>query len=117
MALRQLNVMLERERTSYVLDADIASFFNHLNHDWIIKFIESKIKDPNVIRLVRRMLKAGIMEDYVYTETEEGSGQGSLCGDKRYAELIPLIPYNNYLDTILSRHNLLALMRNTALSS
>jgi len=79
MALRQLNGMLERERTSYVLDADIASFFNHLNHDWIIKFIESKIKDPNIIRLIRRMLKAGIMEDYVYTETEEGSGQGSVC--------------------------------------
>lgn len=79
MALRKLNVMLERERTSYVLDADITSFFTHMNHDWIIKFIESKIKDPNIIRLVRRMLKAGIMEDYVYTATEEGSGQGSLC--------------------------------------
>lgn len=43
------------------------------------KFIESKIKDPNIMRLVRRMLKAGIMEDYQLTATETGSGQGSVC--------------------------------------
>ena len=41
--------------------------------------MESRIKDPNIIRLVRRMLKAGIMKDFVYEETEEGSGQGSIC--------------------------------------
>ncbi len=50
-----------------------------MDHEWIIKFIESRIKDPNIIRLVRRMLKAGIMEDYRYEETEEGAGQGSVC--------------------------------------
>jgi len=78
MAIRKLNGMLEKERTNYVLDADIKSFFNMLDHKWIIKFIESRIKDPNIIRLVRRMLKAGIMEDYQLTDTEEGSGQGSI---------------------------------------
>lgn len=79
MAIRKLNRMLEKNWTNYVLDADIQSFFNHLNHDWIIKFVESKIKDPNIIRLIRRMLKAGIMEDFQYIPTEEGSGQGSVC--------------------------------------
>lgn len=79
MALRKLNVMLEKERTNYVLDADIKGFFNHLDHQWIIKFIESRIKDPNIIRWVRRMLKAGVMEDYALSETLEGSGQGSVC--------------------------------------
>lgn len=78
-ALRELNDMLEREKTNWVLDADIKGFFDHLDHDWIEKFIESRIKDPNIIRLVRRMLKAGIMRDYQYEETEEGSGQGSVC--------------------------------------
>ena len=78
-ALRYLNVMLERRYTSYVLDADIKGFFDHLNHDWIMKFIGSKIKDPNFLRLVKRMLKAGIMEDYQFEPTEEGSGQGSVC--------------------------------------
>ena len=71
--------MLERKPTSYVLDADIKGFFQHLDHEWIIRFIGSRIKDPNIIRLVRRMLKAGIMKNYEFEETEEGSGQGSVC--------------------------------------
>ena len=79
MALRKLNWMLEKEYTNYVLDADIKGFFDHLDHKWIIRFVESRIKDPNIIRLIRVMLKAGIMKDYVFEETEEGSGQGSVC--------------------------------------
>lgn len=78
-ALRNLNVMLMENKTNYVLDADIKSFFNHLDHGWITKFIESKIKDPNILRLVKRTLKAGVMEDYQYSATEQGSGQGSMC--------------------------------------
>ena len=78
-ALRKLNVMLERRYTNYVLDADIKGFFNHLDHEWIMKFIESKVKDTNFLRIIRRMLKAGIMEDYQYEPTTEGSGQGSVC--------------------------------------
>ena len=78
-AIQSLNVMLEKRPTSYVLDADIKGFFDHINHDWAVRFIESRIKDPNIIRLVRRMLKGGILEDYGYEKTEEGSGQGSVC--------------------------------------
>lgn len=78
-AIRKLNVMLEMRPTNYVLDADIKSFFNHIDHEWAVRFIESRIKDPNIIRLVRRMLKAGIIENYQYEETEEGSEQGSVC--------------------------------------
>ena len=79
MALRKLNGMLEKRPTNYVLDADIKGFFDHIDHEWAVRFIESRIKDPNIIRLVRRMLKAGIMRDFQYEETEEGSGQGSVC--------------------------------------
>ena len=78
-AIRKLNLMLERKPTSYVLDADIKGFFQHLDHEWIIRFIGSRIKDSNIIRLVRRMLKAGIMNNYEFEETEKGSGQGSVC--------------------------------------
>lgn len=78
-AIRKLNVMLEMRSTNYVLDADIKSFFNHIDHEWAVRFIESRIKDPNITRLVRRMLKAGIIENYQYEETEEGSEQGSVC--------------------------------------
>ena len=79
MALRKLNCMIEREKTSYILDADIKSFFNHLDHEWIVRFVESKIKDPNISRLLRRILKSGVMENFQYSATEEGSGQGSVC--------------------------------------
>ena len=78
-AIKKLNVMLEKRKTSWVLYADIKGFFDHLDHEWIIRFIEMRIKDPNIIRLVRRMLKSGIMKDYLFEETEEGSGQGSVC--------------------------------------
>lgn len=79
MALRKLNDMIENHPTNYVLDADIKGFFDHIDHEWAVKFIESRIKDPNITRLARRMLKAGIMKDFQYEETEEGSGQGSVC--------------------------------------
>jgi retron-type reverse transcriptase len=83
-----LNVMLEKQKTSWVLDADIKGFFDHLDHEWIVRFIESRIKDPNVTRLVRRLLKSGIMKDYLIEEAEEGSGQGSLCGARHKDQFV-----------------------------
>ena len=78
-AIRHLNTMLEMRNTNWVLDADIKGFFDHLDHEWIIKFVESRIKDPNIIRLIKRYLKGGIIKDFTYEDTEEGSGQGSVC--------------------------------------
>jgi group II intron reverse transcriptase/maturase len=78
-ALRKLNTMIENNYTNYILDADVKGFFEHLDHKWIMKFVESRIKDPNILRLIRRMLKAGIMRDLSFEPTEEGSGQGSVC--------------------------------------
>lgn len=78
MAIRKLDGMITHNRTSYVLDADIKGFFDHLDHEWIVKFVESRIKDPNIIRLLRRMLKGGILQGNQFDPTEEGSGQGSV---------------------------------------
>ena len=78
-AIKLLNGMIEQQYTNWILDADIKGFFDHLDHEWIIKFVESKVKDPNLSRLLRRMLKGGIIKDYIYEHTEEGSGQGSVC--------------------------------------
>ena len=78
-AIQRLNTMIQVRPTNYVLDADIKGFFQHLDHEWIIRFIESRIKDPNITRLVRRLLKAGIMNNVQFEATEEGSGQGSVC--------------------------------------
>lgn len=77
-ALKMLNNMI-MYRTGYIVDADIRAFFDNMDHEWTIKFVESKIKDPNITRLLRRLLKAGILNGVEYEETEQGSGQGSIC--------------------------------------
>lgn len=63
-------------KVSWVLDADIRGFFDNLNHDWLIKFVEHRIGDQRVIRLIQKWLKAGVMLDGQRTETEEGVPQG-----------------------------------------
>lgn len=78
-ALRRLNSIIERGKTSYVIDADIEGFFNHIDHEWLIKFVEVRVKDPNIIRLIRKILRAGIIENGEYRDTDEGSEQGSGC--------------------------------------
>lgn len=78
-AIGHLNRMLEMNYTNYVLDCDIKGFFDHIQHRWCMKFIESRIKDPRILRLVGVMLKSGIMTGMEFEPTEEGSGQGSIC--------------------------------------
>lgn len=78
-AIQKLNVMLEQRPTNYVLDADIRNYFGEIDHEWAVRFVEARIKDPNITRLLRRILKAGILKDYEYEEAEQGSGQGSSC--------------------------------------
>ena len=78
-AIRKLNDMIEGQKTNYILDADISGFFDNLSHEWIIKFISSRITDPNIIRLVERMLKAGVLKAGEFYVDDFGSGQGSVC--------------------------------------
>ena len=61
---------------NHIVDVDIKGFFDHVNHDWAIKFIEDRIQDPNIIRLIKRFLKAGIMEEGIKYDTTEGTPQG-----------------------------------------
>ena len=60
------------------MDADIKGFFDNVNHEWLIKCIEQHIKDPRIIRLIRRFLKAGIIVKTEYEETTKGTPQGSI---------------------------------------
>ena len=78
-AIKHLNEMIEKRYTNWILDADVRGFFDHLDHEWIMRFVGSRIKDPNILRLLKKMLKGGIMENCIISETEEGSGQGSVC--------------------------------------
>ena len=78
-AIKALNVILVERPINYIVDADIKGFFDHVNHDWLIKFIELRIQDPNIIRLIKRMLKSGIMEEGIRYDTTEGTPQGGVC--------------------------------------
>jgi len=70
--------VVTNERTQWVVEADIKGFFDHVDHEWLMRFLAHRIADPCVLRTLRRFLKAGIMEDGVFTASEEGTPQGGL---------------------------------------
>jgi group II intron reverse transcriptase/maturase len=61
------------------VDADIEGFFDHVDHEWLMKFLEVRIADPNLLRIVARFLKAGMMEAGVKYDTPEGTPQGGVA--------------------------------------
>ena len=77
-AIKYVHQRITRGKISYIVDADIKGFFDHINHDWMIKFLEYNIQDPNIIGLIKKYLKAGIMDKGIYMTTEEGSAQGNI---------------------------------------
>src|SRR5207302_9771375 len=77
-ALDALVVGISSKQVNYVLDADIRSFFDSVSQEWLVRFLEHRVSDPRVIRLIRKWLKAGILEDGVVTVSERGTGQGSV---------------------------------------
>ncbi len=76
-ALDALAVGIERRRVSYVLDADIRDFFTGLDQSWLLKFLEHRIADKRVLRLIQKWLAAGVIEDGEWSETETGTAQGA----------------------------------------
>ena len=78
-ALRELALTIERHKVSYIVDADIKSFFDTVDHNILMLCIQKRIKDPNILRLVSRFLKSGIMEDTQWKPSISGTAQGSLC--------------------------------------
>jgi RNA-directed DNA polymerase len=77
-AMDALVVGIERRKVNFVLDADIRSFFDTVDQEWLIKFVEHRIGDPRMIRLIQKWLRAGVMEDGVVTVSAVGTGQGAV---------------------------------------
>jgi RNA-directed DNA polymerase len=77
-ALDALAVALRRKKVNWVLDLDVRGFFDTVSHEWLIKFIEHRIADRRVLRLIQKWLKAGVSEDGEWRETEIGTPQGSV---------------------------------------
>lgn len=78
-ALKDVTYAIEKHPMAMVLDADIKGFFDNLNHEWIVKMVKVHITDPNVIWLLKKILKAGYIERECYFPSTKGIGQGSLC--------------------------------------
>jgi group II intron reverse transcriptase/maturase len=77
-ALDAIWVGITQRKVSWVLDADIKSFFDTINHAWLMKFLERRIGDPRMLRLIRKWLRAGVSEDGEWSKTEVGTPQGSV---------------------------------------
>lgn len=77
-ALDALAVGLERKKVNWVLDADILGFFDNLSHEWAVRFIEHRVADRRILRLIQKWLKAGVSEDGQWSETKQGTPQGAV---------------------------------------
>ena len=77
-ALDALTVGITRKRVNWVLDMDIRGFFDNMSHEWTIKFVEHRIGDPRVLRLIKKWLKAGVSEEGQWQESKIGTPQGAV---------------------------------------
>jgi RNA-directed DNA polymerase len=73
-----LSYALLKKKVNYILDADVRSFFDNLDKGWMIKFIEHRVADPRILRLIQKWLNAGVMEEGEWSNTQTGSPQGSV---------------------------------------
>jgi group II intron reverse transcriptase/maturase len=77
--LDALSVAICQTRVNWILDADIRSFFDGLSQSWLVRFLEHRIGDERIIRLVRKWLKAGVLEDGEWSVSETGTPQGAVA--------------------------------------
>lgn len=77
-ALKVLDTYLSRRNINYVVDADIRGFFDHVDHEWLMKFLGHRISDRNLLRYIKRFLKSGIMENGQFQKSYEGTPQGGI---------------------------------------
>src|ERR671913_2494011 len=77
-ALDALAVGIKGRNVRWILDADIRSFFDRISHDWLIRFLEHRIGDRRIIRLIQKWLKAGVLEEGRHVTTEQGTPQGAV---------------------------------------
>jgi RNA-directed DNA polymerase len=78
-ALDALWVGLKRRRVNWVLDLDVRGFFDNVSHEWLVRFIEHRVADRRVIRLIQKWLKAGVSEEGEWSETTVGTPQGGVA--------------------------------------
>src|SRR5262249_19311440 len=78
-----LAVGIQRKRVNWVLDADIRNFYDSLSHEWTLKFVEHRVADRRMLRLIQKWMKAGVSEDGQWSETNVGTPQGAVVSPFR----------------------------------
>jgi len=78
-ALDALWVGIMRKKVNWILDADVRGFFDNLSHEWMVRFIEHRIADRRIVRLIRKWLRAGVSEEGKRSKTEVGTPQGAVA--------------------------------------
>jgi len=78
-ALDALWVGIMRKKVNWILDADIRGFFDNLSHEWLVKFIEHRVADQRILRLIQKWLRAGVSEEGKWSKTEVGTPQGAVA--------------------------------------
>jgi group II intron reverse transcriptase/maturase len=81
-ALDALITGIHCTKVNYIFDADLRSFFDSVSQQWLIRFLEHRINDTRMIRLIQKWLKAGVLEDGVLTVSDRGTGQGSVMAPR-----------------------------------
>lgn len=76
--IKEINHMIMGKKVNWVIEADIEGFFDHVSHAWMMRCLDERIADPNFKQLIQRLLKAGVMEEGKYQETQEGTPQGGI---------------------------------------
>src|ERR1700751_373559 len=77
-ALDALSTAIKIRKVNWVLDADIQNFFGSVSREWLVRFLEHRVGDKRIIRLIQKWLRAGILEDGTVTVDDRGTGQGSV---------------------------------------
>src|SRR6266496_1355763 len=85
-ALDALSYALLKKKVNYVLDADIRGFYDNLDKSWLIKFVEHRVADTRILRLIQKWLNAGVMEEGKWSDTKTGSPQGSVRSEEHTSE-------------------------------
>src|SRR5215510_13976885 len=78
-ALDALAVAIEQRKVNYILDCDIRSFFDNLDKSWLLQFVEHRVADRRILRLIQKWLKAGVLEDGIWSDPETGTPQGAVA--------------------------------------
>ena len=95
-ALDAVGVGVSSRRVNWILDADISKFFDTIEHDWLVKFIEHRVADARVVRLIKKWLHAGVLEEGRIEQSELGTVQGG--------SITPRTQKRTYLHILASRH-------------